>query len=153
MMVQLISQKTSMRTTVYTNELGHYEFPKLEPGLYALRTPRPLEFKRYLKESVRIAGADKFEGIVLERVSDSEFLPPRPDILAQLSDAEWLFNLDGTAQEKRIFSNTCGTGCHTYQMQFRSRFDERSWRLIVHRMLDYNGRILQGPGDGEASAE
>src|SRR6266545_1689433 len=69
LMVQLISAKTSIRTTVYTNELGRYEFPKLEPGLYTLRTPRPLEFKRYLKESVRITGADKFEDIVLERVS------------------------------------------------------------------------------------
>src|SRR5262249_4741155 len=88
MMVQLISQKTSMRTTVYTNELGRYEFPKLEPGSYTLRTPRPLEFKRYLKENVRITGADKFEDIVLDKVSNSEFLPPRPDIIAQLSDAE-----------------------------------------------------------------
>jgi virginiamycin B lyase len=153
MLVQLISQKTSMRTTVYTNELGQYEFPKLEPGSYTLRTPRPLEFKRYLKESVRITGSDKFEDIVLDKVSNSEFLPPRPDIIAQLSDAEWLFNLDGTAQEKKIFANSCGTGCHTYQMQFRSRFDEKSWRLIVHRMLDYSGRILQGPGDGEVTPE
>src|SRR6058998_2615320 len=90
MMVQLISQKTSMRTTVYTNELGNYEFPKLESGTYTLRTPRPLEFKRYVKESVRITGTDKFEDIVLEKVSNSEFLPPRPDIIAQLSDAELL---------------------------------------------------------------
>jgi virginiamycin B lyase len=153
MMVQLISQKTSMRTTVYTDQAGNYEFPKLEPGLYTMRTPRPLEFKRYLKESVRVSGSDKFEDIVLEKVSNSEFLPPTPDIIAQLSDAEWLFNLDGTAQEKRIFSNYCGTGCHTYQMQFRSRFDEKGWGLIVHRMLDYQGRILQGAGEGEVSAE
>ena len=40
MMVQLISQKTSIRTTVYTNVLGQYEFPKLEAGAYKLRTPR-----------------------------------------------------------------------------------------------------------------
>jgi streptogramin lyase len=152
-MVQLISQRNSIRTTVYTNELGQYEFPKLEPGLYTLRTPRPLEFKRHIRESVQISGADKLEDIVLERVSNTEFLPPTPDIISQLSDAEWLYNLDGTAQEKRLFSNYCGTGCHTYQMQFRSRFDERDWRLILHRMLDYNGRILQGPGDGEVSPE
>jgi hypothetical protein len=44
MLVQLISQKTSMRTTVYTNELGQYEFPNVESGSYTLRTPRPLEF-------------------------------------------------------------------------------------------------------------
>jgi streptogramin lyase len=112
-----------------------------------------LEFKRYQKDSVRIDGAAKLEDIVLERASNSEFLPPTPDIISQLSDAEWLFNIDGTAQEKRVFSNTCGTGCHTYQMQMRSRFDERSWRLIMHRMLDYNGRILQGPGDGQVPAD
>ncbi|MSO20669.1 MAG: hypothetical protein EXQ56_09450 [Acidobacteria bacterium] len=150
-MVQLISQKTSIRTTVFTNEAGQYEFPKLEAGVYTLRTPRPLEFKRVIKEGVQISGATRLPEITLERVTESEFLPPTPDILSQLSDAEWLHNLDGTAQEKRVFSNTCGTGCHTYQMQFRSRFDERSWRLIMHRMLDYNGRILQGPGDGEVS--
>lgn len=151
-MVQLISSKTSIRTTVYTNELGQYEFPKLEAGLYTLRTPRPLEFKRVIQEAVQITGADKLADMVLEKVSATEFLPPTPDVLAQLSDSEWLHNLEGTAQEKRLFSNTCGTGCHTYQMAFRSRFDERSWRLILHRMLDYNGRILQGPGDGEVSA-
>ena len=30
-------------------------------------------------------------------------------------------------------------------MPFRSRFDERSWRLIVHRMKDYSGKILVEP--------
>ena len=39
LMVQLISHKTSIRTTVYTNERGQFEFPKLESGDYALRIP------------------------------------------------------------------------------------------------------------------
>jgi len=146
-MVQLISQKNSIRTTVYSNQLGQYEFPKLDAGQYTLRTPRPLEFRRYLKEAVPIDGATKLGDIVLERVSDSEFLPPTPDILSQISDAEWLYNLPGTGQEKKIFANVCGTGCHTYQMAFRSRFDERSWRLILKRMLGYGGRILVEPRD------
>ena len=144
-MVQLISQKNSIRTTVYTNELGRYEFPKLDSGDYTLRVPRPLEFRRYQKDSVRIDGAAALEDIVLERVTDSEFLPPTPDILAQLTDAEWLSNLPGTGQEKKAFSNSCGSGCHSYQMPFRSRFDERSWRLIVHRMKDFGGRTLVEP--------
>src|SRR5581483_5688764 len=42
LMVQLISDKTSIRTTVYTNELGQFEFPKLETGYYTLRLARPL---------------------------------------------------------------------------------------------------------------
>src|SRR5258707_11327705 len=55
--IQLISQKTAIRTTVYTGEDGHFEFPKLETGLYTLRIPRPMEFKPYVKEAVRIEGA------------------------------------------------------------------------------------------------
>ena len=147
MMVQLISQKNSIRTTVYTNVLGQYEFPKLETGVYTLRTPRPLEYRRYLKESVRIDGANQIEDIVRDRVSESEFLPPTPDILAQLSDGEWLYNIPGSGHEKKVFSNLCGPGCHTYQMPMRSRFDERGWRLIMHRMLDYGGRLVANPSD------
>jgi streptogramin lyase len=144
-MVQLISQKNFIRTTVYTNERGKYEFPKLESGDYTLRVPRPLEFRRYQRDSVRIDGAVALDDIVLERVTDSEFLPPTADILPQLTDAEWLTNLDGTGQEKKTFSNQCGWGCHSGQNPFRSRFDERNWGLIVHRMNDYNGRILIEP--------
>ena len=45
LMVQLIAQKTSIRTTVYTDEQGRYEFPRLERVDYTLRIPRPLEFR------------------------------------------------------------------------------------------------------------
>ncbi len=145
MMVQLISQKNSIRTTVYTNALGQYEFPKLESGAYLMRTPRALEYHRVDRDSVPINGPTKIDDIVMERVSDTELLPPTPEVLSQLTDGEWLYNIAGTGQEKRIFSNYCGSGCHSYQMQMRSKFDERGWRLILHRMLDYGGRILVGP--------
>lgn len=141
-MIQLISEKTAIRTTVYSNYLGQYEFPKMEPGLYTLRTPRPLEYRRYVKELVQIKGEDKLGDIVLRKVSEEEFLPPTPDILSQLSDAEWLLNLPGSGYEKKVFSNQCGPGCHSYQMPFRSRFDERSWRLILDRMMAYGSRLL-----------
>jgi hypothetical protein len=32
--VQLISDRSAIRTTVYSNQDGRYEFPKLEPGTY-----------------------------------------------------------------------------------------------------------------------
>ena len=145
MMVQLISHQTAIRTTVYSDQEGLYEFPKLEPGLYTLRIARPLEFRPYRRDSVQINEAPQLEDIVLERVSDSQFLPPTPEILGQLTDAEWLWNLPGTAQEKRVFSYTCGSGCHTYQWTFRARYDERSWRLIVDRMVHYRQRTLFRP--------
>ena len=43
MMVQLIAP-SSVRTTVYTNEDGNYEFPQLPAAQYTLRISRPLEF-------------------------------------------------------------------------------------------------------------
>ena len=99
--VRLIAPQTGIRTTVYTNEEGRYEFPKLEPGTYALHIARPREFKPYQRDSVQITGADRFEDIVLERVVDSEYLPPTPEILAQLSGVEWMSNLPGTGKCQR----------------------------------------------------
>ena len=147
-MVQLISQKNSIRTTVYTDPLGKYEFPKLDGGDYTLRIPRPLEYRRYQRDSVRIDGAAPLGEITLERLTDSEFLPPTPDILPQLTEAEWLANLPGTGQEKKTFINTCGGSCHGFQNQFRARFDEPSWRKIVHRM-SCQERILVQPVGAE----
>src|SRR5262245_14360994 len=140
--VQLIDPTTNIRTTVYTNENGRYEFPKLQSGTYTLRVTRPLEFKPYQKDSVRISGADRFEDMTLARVSETEFVSPTPDILAQLSGLEWVMNLPGTGKEKRVFTLSCGFGCHSYQQIFRNRYDERSWRLIVQRMLRGAGSPL-----------
>src|SRR5262245_24694090 len=44
-MVQLIAQTTAIRTTVYSNDSGQYEFPKLDAGAYTLRIAKPLEHK------------------------------------------------------------------------------------------------------------
>lgn len=140
--VQLISPKTAIRTTVYTDQKGYYEFPVLEAGSYTLRIARPLEFHPYLRESVGIETATTLKTIVLERVSQSEFLPPTPEILSQLTGAEWMMNLPGTGKEKRTFTLGCGFGCHSYQQIFRTRYDEQSWRLIVHKMLFGSGSPL-----------
>ncbi len=32
------------------------------------------------------------------------------------------------------FVKGCGIGCHSYELVFRNRYDERSWRLIIERM-------------------
>jgi streptogramin lyase len=144
-MVQLESQVKSIKTTVYSGEDGRYEFPKLESGSYALRVAKPLEFRPYEKDGVRIDGATPLPEIVLERVTDSEFLPPTPDIAVQLTGAEWLMNITGTADEKKTLANTCGGGCHSYRQIFRNRYDEHSWRLIVDRMLGTAAALLINP--------
>lgn len=141
-MMQLISPETAIRTTVYTNQEGRYEFPVLETGTYTLRIARPLEFKPYVRPSVRIEGATELQDIVLERVSQTEFLPPTPEVVAQLTGADWMLNLPGTGQEKRVFSLSCGFGCHSYQQIFRTRHDESGWRQIVRRMTRGAGSPL-----------
>jgi len=141
-LVQLIAQPTAIRTTVYSNDSGRFEFPKLATGTYALRIAKPLEHKPYVRDSIQISGATELPPIVLERVTESELLPPAPEIAAQLTGAEWLLNLPGTGEEKRIFNWACGGGCHNYQQIFKNRFDEHGWNLMVERMTQYAGSPL-----------
>jgi len=140
--VQLISKKTAIRTTVYSNQEGKFEFPVLDPGEYTLRIALPREYKPYVKEPVEITGATKLDDIVLDRISKTEFIPATPETLSQLTGAEWMMNLPGTGEEKRVFTLTCGFGCHSYQQIFRNRYDEPSWRLMVQRMMRGAGSPL-----------
>ncbi len=142
-MVQLRGTQSNITTTVYSDDTGRFEFPKLKPGTYSLRIARALEFKPFYKASITIDGAaPKLDDIVLERVSAGEFVPPNWDTAAQLSGAELVWNVNGTAEEKRTFSYACGSGCHTYGQILRNRFDERSWRLIVTKMTHNTGSLL-----------
>jgi streptogramin lyase len=142
LMVQLISKTTGVRTTVYTNEQGNFEFPKLETGDYVLRIPRPMEFKRYSKDPIRIEGATKIGDIVMERITEGPFVPPTRDVLAQLSGAEWLANIEGTAEEKRLFTNSCTNSCHGGDRPFMQKFSPQDWVKIVDRMTNYSHRVL-----------
>jgi virginiamycin B lyase len=140
-MVQLIAPN-SVRTTVYSNQDGQYEFPKLPAGSYTLRIARPLQFLPYQRDAVKIDGASALDDIVLEPRYATDYLPPAPDILPQLTGSEWLWNLPGTAEEKYTFSRNCGNGCHSYQQILRNQLDERSWGLMVFRMMHHAGSPL-----------
>jgi len=76
---------------------------------------------------VRIDGATPLDDIVLQRVTDKEVLPPTPEILAQLTGAEWMLNLPAPARRSGLLA-ACGFGCHSYQQIFRTRYDEAGWR-------------------------
>lgn len=151
--VQLISQKNAIRTTVYSNEDGRYEFPKMEPGTYTIRIAKPLEFHPWVKEPVQIKGADQLEDIVLERITEEELLPPFSEVAAQLTGAEWMLNLSGTAEEKNLLRVNCNW-CHSYQQIFRNHYDEHSWQQIVFRMTHGAGSPLINLSDrGRLSKE
>jgi len=138
--VQLVAPN-GVRTTVYTNAAGKFEFPKMQAGSYTLRIPTPVPFKPYQRDSVSINGAVKLDDIVLERVADSDNLPPSLAVESQLSGAELLWNLPGTAEEKATFQKNC-SGCHSWQQVFRNHYDEHSWSLIVDRMMHFSGTAI-----------
>jgi streptogramin lyase/mono/diheme cytochrome c family protein len=140
-MVQLVAPN-GVRTTVYTNEDGKYEFPKMQAGAYILRIANPLEFKPYRRDSVQIDGPSKLDDIVLERIVKTRALPATPEVEAQLSGEEILWNLPGTVEEKEALHNTCALGCHSFQQIFKNRYDERSWGVLVARMLHRGGGPL-----------
>ena len=141
MMVQLIAQKNAVRTTVYTNADGRYEFPALDAGNYTLRIALPREFQPFVKEQVEIKGPAALADITLEYVTDSELLPPRPEIAAQMTGSEWLLSLSGTGEEKKLLTNNCNW-CHSYQQIFRNHYDEAGWAKIVYRMIHFVGRFV-----------
>src|SRR5207248_9992601 len=85
------------------------------------------------KEKLAITGADALEDITLLRVTPGEFLPPFPEIAAQLTGSEWLQNLPGTGEEKKTLTVYCNF-CHEYQQIFRNRYDESGWAHILFRM-------------------
>jgi streptogramin lyase/mono/diheme cytochrome c family protein len=140
-MVQLIAPN-GVRTTVYTNEEGKYEFPKMQTGAYVLRIANPLEFKPYRHDAVAIDGAAKLDEIVLERIAKTRALPATPEVESQMSGEEILWNLPGTVEEKEALHNTCALGCHSFQQIFKNRYDERSWSVLVARMLHRGGGPL-----------
>ena len=156
MMVQLIAQKNAVRTTVYTNADGRYEFPALDAGTYTLRIALPREFQPFVKEQVEIKGPAALADITLEYVTNSDLLPPRPEIAAQMTGSEWLLSLSGTGEEKKLLTSNCNW-CHSYQQIFRNHYDEAGWGKIVYRMTHGAGSPLinineRGRWDGNEEA-
>jgi streptogramin lyase/mono/diheme cytochrome c family protein len=152
--VQLVAQN-AVRTTVTTDRDGRYEFPKLLPGSYTLRIARPLQFLPFERSAVAVGDGAKLDDIVLQRRSNDDLLPPTDEVLAQLSGVELLWNIPGTAEEKHTFSRMCGEGCHGYDQIMRNRYDERSWRLMLFRMMHFSGSplIVRGRARGGLEAE
>jgi virginiamycin B lyase len=139
--VQLISDKTAIRTTVYSNQDGRYEFPKLEPGTYTFRIALPREYQPFVKEKVAINGATAMDDIQLTRVTKMELLPPTREIEAQITGSEWLASLSGSGEDKKLLTQNCNF-CHSYQQIFRNHYDEHGWSQIVARMTHGAGSPL-----------
>jgi hypothetical protein len=138
--VQIVAP-SGVRTTVYTNAAGKFEFPRMQAGSYTLRIATPVPFRPFRRDAVSIDGDTKLDDIALERVANSDNLPASPELESQLSSAEILWNMPGTAEEKATLQKNC-SGCHSWQQIFRSRYDEHGWSLIVDRMMHFSGTAI-----------
>ena len=115
-------------TTVVTDAQGRYQFPaaKLEAGKYTL-TIRAVGY-----DLARRALVDVTAGSTAQ--ADLKLIRAR-DLAAQLTNAEWLYSMPGTDQQKRALQG-CVT-CHTLERIARSKYDTDGFLQTVQRMGTY----------------
>ena len=73
-------------------------FPKCKREATRCESRTPREFKPYRHDEVVISGKTRLDDIVLERVTNSDALPPTAEMESQLSGAELMWNLPGTVE-------------------------------------------------------
>jgi virginiamycin B lyase len=119
---------STVTTTVASDRLGHYEFPRarLEPGEYMLRI-RAIGYELEGAPTVQIRG---------QHASTADLkLRKASDIASQLTNAEWLASMPGTAEQKASMRGCAH--CHTLALVTRSRHDANQFVSVIERMAGY----------------
>jgi streptogramin lyase len=117
----------TVTTTVVSDRQGRYEFPRprLEPGDYTLR----IRAIGYDLEPLQVAvGKDRPATADLKLAKAS-------DLAAQLTNAEWLASMPGTAEEKASIRGCAH--CHTLSLVTRSKHDADKFVEVIERMSGY----------------
>jgi virginiamycin B lyase len=127
----LVSAKkagSTITTTVVTDEQGQYRFPqsRLEPGHYALRI-RAVGYD--------LDGPDTIDVAAHQTTTADLKVRKAQDVASQLSNAEWIDSVPGTASEKAIL-RPC-SHCHTLERILRSRHDTQQLVSVIERMATY----------------
>lgn len=119
---------STVTITVVSDAKGQYRFPssKLPPGQYALRI-RAVGYD--------LAGAGAVAIAAGKTVTAHLNLRKTVDVAAQLSNAEWLASIPGTAQQKS--SVQACTHCHTMERIMRSRYTAETFVPVLERMSTY----------------
>ena len=138
-LIRAKKEGATVAVTVVSDAQGKYRFPKLEGGKYVVEVTRAdgLEPSR---ENVEI-GAGK-EGHVDFK------LGPAKDMASQITVVDWLMNLPGTNEQKRMIADNC-TQCHFSAVR-RFHFDKPNWLKIVKYMI--GGEIADVAEDGAQGA-
>ncbi len=119
---------SNLTITVVTDAQGRYQFPatKLEPGKYSL-TMRAVGYDLARRASVDVAAGATAQ-------ADLKLIRAR-DLAAQLTNAEWLYSMPGSDQQKRPLLS-CVT-CHTLERIVRSKYDADGFMQTIQRMGTY----------------
>ena len=123
----------TMAITVVSDATGHYGFPaaKLDPGHYTLQI-RAVGYDLAAKTAADVAaGSAATADIKLAKTKH---------IAEQLTNAEWLESMPGTAVEKDALFNC--VGCHTVQRIVHSTHDTDEFVQTMKRMGSYANQSL-----------
>ena len=119
---------SNMTVTVVSDAQGRYRFPaaRLEPGQYAI-TIRAAGYDLATRATADVAAGSSAN-------ADLKLVKSR-DLAAQLTNAEWLYSMSGTPQQKRPLLGC--VGCHTLERVARSKYDSDGMVQTLQRMGTY----------------
>jgi streptogramin lyase len=120
---------STITTSVFTDEQGHYYFPPMPAGKY-----------RVWAQAVTFDTGRSDVDLTAIRHRDFK-LAPLKDFTSQLTGDVIVASLpEVTADDarlKRIVRNNC-TGCHTPNFPLQHKFDEKGWTAIIDLMKHVN---------------
>jgi streptogramin lyase len=147
----------TIAVTVVTGKDGRYSFPasRLEPGPYNIKI-RAVGYDLDSRGTADVAAGTA--------ASLDLRLRKTRNLAAQLTNAEWLQSMPGTAKQKEMLLNC--VSCHTVERIVRSTHDPKEFMQVQARMTTYANqsvptrpqlrraeRLLEERGDGRARAQ
>lgn len=118
---------STITVSVISDQQGQYRFPqsRLQPGKYSL--------------SIRAVGYDtdgpRSVDVTAQAATADFRLRKTSDLSSQLSNAEWLMSMPGTADQKNQLINC--TSCHTLERIVKSKHDTEGFIKVMTRMAGY----------------
>jgi streptogramin lyase len=119
----------TITVTVVSDREGRYAYTasRLAPGQYELSIRATGYEMENSKQSVTIGKGKSQADIRLQGAQD---------LAAQLTDAEWLMSIPGTAAQKELIYENCVL-CHTLTPVMKSTYDAAGWKSTFPRMWNW----------------
>lgn len=119
---------STITVSVASDKEGHFSFPanRLEPGHYTLA----IRAAGYNLDGPPAAEVTARSGATVDLK-----LVKTKDLASQLTSAEWLMSMPGTAQQKDALLNC--VNCHTLQRPLSSTHTADEFAQVIFRMMGY----------------